>query len=220
MLDNPPGRCSTESIDDAQYLRNASLPACVLLTGSLVITSQPTLSASPLIYLRRTSGLPIALSGSHRSKTPTHITTLTLDQSPPSDSYIIRLACFYDNGEFSIFLIEHTNPESSRRLISYLPQRKSERTAPIRQAAYHHPLLATLSEAFHLSLYNTTGRQHCAYTDPHVLHVLPSYFTRPVRPHRAARSRQPLQAPPRLRSACLSSTLERGGDRAEDLFQH
>ncbi|KLO19542.1 hypothetical protein SCHPADRAFT_898821 [Schizopora paradoxa] len=148
------GRCSIESINDAQYLRNSSLPSSVLLTGSLLITSLPTLSASPLVYLHRTSGLPITMSGSHRTKTPTHITTLTLDQSPPSSLHLTRLACFYDTGEFSIFSIDHTNPESSRRLISYLPQLRTDRTAPIQHAAYHHPLLATLSEGFDLSLYD------------------------------------------------------------------
>ena len=39
-------------------------------------------------------------------------------------------------------------------MFTYLPLGRSPRTTPIVQAVYHHPLLVTLSESFHLSLYD------------------------------------------------------------------
>ena len=39
-------------------------------------------------------------------------------------------------------------------MFTYLPSGRSPRTTPIVQAVYHHPLLVTLSQSFHLSLYD------------------------------------------------------------------
>ena len=53
-----------------------------------------------------------------------------------------------------MFLIDPNSPASSRRMLTYHAAAKTDRTSPIIQAAYHHPLLVTLSSAFQLSLYD------------------------------------------------------------------
>ena len=52
------------------------------------------------------------------------------------------------------FSLDHQSPSSSARMFTYLPSGRSPRTTPIVQAVYHHPLLVTLSQSFHLSLYD------------------------------------------------------------------
>jgi hypothetical protein len=73
--------------------------------------------------------------------------------------------------------LNHTNTSVLTRKFSHVP---AIRTAPIIQAVYHHPLLITLSQGFHLSLYNLTGH-HCAHPDPVVVHVLSADVARPLR---------------------------------------
>lgn len=85
----------------------------------------------------------------------TRITALALDQSTPcSHSRHIRLASFLSTGEFSVFSIDQHSLTTSSRILTYLPPHRAEWTAPIIQAAYHHPILLTLSEAFALSIYD------------------------------------------------------------------
>jgi hypothetical protein len=85
---------------------------------------------------------------------PIKITTLALDQSPPCTTNQARLASFLSDGEFAVFSLNHTNPSASTRKFTYVPAIRTARTAPIIQAVYHHPLLITLSQEFHLSLYD------------------------------------------------------------------
>ena len=56
-----------------------------------------------------------------------------------------------------MFLVDPDTPSSSRRALTYHAVAKTDRTSPIVQAAYHHPLLVTLSSAFNLSLYSMAG---------------------------------------------------------------
>ena len=93
---------------------------------------------------------------SSRPDTSPRITALALDQSPPATGFHGRLACFLSTGEFSLYNIDHQTPAASSRLFTFVPSRRSTRTAPIVQAVYHHPLLVTLSQTFHLSLYDLT----------------------------------------------------------------
>lgn len=85
----------------------------------------------------------------------TRITAFALDQSTPcSHSRHIRLASFLSTGEFSIFSVDHHSPMASSRVLAYLPSHRTERTVPIIQAAYYHPILLTLSATFTLSIYD------------------------------------------------------------------
>ena len=154
-----PGRCEVEE-SSIPTLNKSSLEkvsrSCALLAGQLTITTLAEQLQSPPIYLNQRDSPPYILKGKHRTNSPTYVTTLSLDQSPPaisSGERKVRLAAFYDTGEFSIFLVDHDHPQRSHRLLTYFPQR-SERTTPIRQAVYYHPLLVTLSQSFHLSIYN------------------------------------------------------------------
>jgi hypothetical protein len=88
---------------------------------------------------------------------PTHITALALDQCPPESLNHLRIATFLSSGKFSIFIIDHVSPKNSARTMSYVPAAKTNRTSPIIQAVYHHPLLITLSQVFHLSIYDLSS---------------------------------------------------------------
>lgn len=130
----------------------------ILLAGSLTISASSRLSLSPPIYLRSPSRLEhTLLCRSTRHKTPSQITTLSLDQSPPASGNHLHLACFLSTGEFTIFTVNHTLPSTSSQKLKYVPVRRNARTSPIIQAVYHHPLLITLSYAFHLSIYNLSS---------------------------------------------------------------
>ena len=85
----------------------------------------------------------------------TQITALALDQSTPcSHSRHTRLASFISTGEFSIFSVDQHSLAASSRVLTYIPSQRTERTAPIIQAAYYHPILLTLSTTFNLSIYD------------------------------------------------------------------
>lgn len=123
--------------------------------GPLVVTTSDSATISPPIHLNKRGSPPYSLLGSHRSPVEAYITALCLDQSRSSTrENTSRLTAFYDTGEFSIFSVDRVSSQRSRRLMSYFPFVKTDRTSPIRQAVYHHPLLVTLSHAFQLSLYN------------------------------------------------------------------
>ena len=156
------GRCILQRLDenpshDEAYDQN--FYSCIVLAGSLTLTTSITQSPTPAIYLHQKDAIiPFALHGRHRSTTPTHITALSLDQSPPKEGdHTLRLAAFYATGEFTIFRIDHSTPRRSLRIASYFPGIKTERTSPIREACYHHPLLITLAHSFKLSLYRITS---------------------------------------------------------------
>lgn len=53
-----------------------------------------------------------------------------------------------------MFHVDHHTPAHSSRLLTYVPTTRTARTTPIIQAVFHYPLLVTLSQSFHLSLYD------------------------------------------------------------------
>lgn len=113
-------------------------------------------SPSPTIRFitpgRQTDTIPAASRGTDG---PAQITVLSLDQSTPFlHSRHIRLASFLSTGEFSIFMIDQQSLAAPSRIFAYLPSHRTERNAPIIQAAYHHPILLTLSVTFALSIYD------------------------------------------------------------------
>ena len=127
----------------------------LILMGDIIIHSSAE-SPSPTIRFvtpgRQTHTIH---SGSSNTNSRARITTLALDQSAPcSHSRHICLASFLSTGEFSIFSVDQHSLTASSRILAYLPPHRNERTAPIIQAAYHHPILLSLSGAFVLSIYD------------------------------------------------------------------
>ncbi|KAI1785915.1 hypothetical protein LXA43DRAFT_1035702 [Ganoderma leucocontextum] len=152
------GRCSVQQFDvgpsSGLFSQAAPLQETHLLLASniIVTASSRPCSVPSLLLASPAHTLHTLICPSNRSST-THITALALDQSPPSGHHG-RLACFLSTGEFALYSIDHQSPSSSSRIFTYLPSGRSPRTTPIVQAVYHHPLLVTLSQSFHLSLYD------------------------------------------------------------------
>lgn len=159
------GRCAVEHLREpfehpitlAVIPQETSVPeqTHILLAGSIIITASSLPSLHPPIHLRSSSsGSAHTLLGSSPSARPVHITVLALDQSPPTLlTHQVRLASFLSTGEFAIFSVDHTNPSTSYRILTYIPSARNARNTPVVQAAYHHPLLITLSHTFALSVY-------------------------------------------------------------------
>ncbi|GBE81389.1 hypothetical protein SCP_0311180 [Sparassis crispa] len=155
------GRCSVEALDtDVQHsLSRVSVPpreqTHILLAGNVTIFASSQTSSAPPIVL--TAPTHHTHTMHCRSSVQTQITALALDQSPPHSTQHIRLLSFLSTGEFSLFSVDHRTPSHSSRLLTYVPAARSARTSPISQAVYHHPLLVTLSQSFHLSLYDLSS---------------------------------------------------------------
>ncbi|KAH9830803.1 uncharacterized protein C8Q71DRAFT_842319 [Rhodofomes roseus] len=165
------GRCSVENLHtglDYSRLRMPSTPrqaetlpdeqTFLLLAGNMTISASSRPSTVPRISLASPGHKTHTLrSPSSRTSDPIRITALALDQSPPSATHRIRLISFLSTGEFSVFNVDHHTLAHSARLLTFVPTTRTARTTPIIQAVYHHPLLVTLSESFHLSLYDLSG---------------------------------------------------------------
>jgi hypothetical protein len=158
------GRCSVERLHAESELPMDILQAIkeprgqgahVLLAGSLTIAGIKTSSPHPELLLASPSyGMHALSCHTPRSQAATRITALAMDQSPPFNHHVVRLAVFLSTGEIIVFSINLHQPERSIRQLNYLPVASMARTAPIIQAAFHGQLLATLSQSFHLSLYD------------------------------------------------------------------
>ena len=162
-----PGRCAVEHLrepfEHAETRLSAATPETslveqthILLAGNLIITASSKASPHLPIHLRpSSSGSVHTLLCNSSSGRPAQITTLALDQSPPNPhTRQLRLASFLSTGQFTIHAIDHTNPSASSQILTYVPSFRNARNAPVVQAAYHHPLLATLSQSFVLSIYD------------------------------------------------------------------
>ncbi|KAL1673773.1 hypothetical protein EV122DRAFT_222032 [Schizophyllum commune] len=134
-------------------------PAHILLAGALTITAS---ASSPTLSIRLQSptaqhtieGLPSQTSATRPpNSTSTSITALAMDQSPPVAGHI-RIAAFLSNGAMQVYSVDPAHLSAARCCITYTPLRRTERT---QQAAYHHPLLTTLSESFDLNVYDLSG---------------------------------------------------------------
>ena len=129
----------------------------LLLAGNVTIAASSKPGPTPTIVLSSPSHPTHVLScTSSRSSGSVHITALALDQSPPSGHHG-RFISFLSTGEFVLFSLDHQIPSASSRVFTYVPTTRTNRTAPIIQAVYHHPLLVTLSESFYLSLYELSA---------------------------------------------------------------
>ncbi|TFK44833.1 hypothetical protein BDQ12DRAFT_594416 [Crucibulum laeve] len=157
------GRCTVEKIvsepppipqDDLELPYQTH----ILLAGTLTITASSHPSSLPLVRISslRDSEHNLVCESKHAGSC--QITALAMDQSPPSSGQL-RIASFLSTGEFFVFLVNHSHgkPSSPSKKLVYVPARQSNRTSPIIQAVYHHPLLITLSQAFTLSLYDLSS---------------------------------------------------------------
>ncbi|KAI0063673.1 hypothetical protein BV25DRAFT_1883533 [Artomyces pyxidatus] len=166
-------RAQDEPDDDPQLNgqeRELSGRTHMILSGTHTIFASSQPSHSPTITLLTPSGQvqtihsPPARPQPH----PVQITALAVDQSPPDAlSSVTRLAVCFSNGEFAVHTL-------SARTHSYTPALRTARTAPIEQAAYHHPLLLTLSQSFALSVYELTDNGGV-----HLAHILTSFTSFP-----------------------------------------
>lgn len=155
----------------------------ILLAGSVTVMASSRPSTVPTVLLSTPTHEPHALScPSSRPSVTTHITALALDQSPPASGHHGKLVCFLSTGEFTLFSVDHQALSSSARMFTYQPTGRSSRTAPIVHAVYHHPLLVTLSQSFHLSLYDLSSEsvQHTQTLTSFTSY--PPQFARPVLP--------------------------------------
>ncbi|KAI6110530.1 hypothetical protein EDD16DRAFT_1694294 [Pisolithus croceorrhizus] len=167
------GRCAVEIFRDWDGIDIDHLPGPiavnskapqprwhVLLGGTSTIFASAEPSEQPTIFVRDRGSPPTALKfKSQLSSGSSSISTMVLDQSPlPSmvtpRSPSVSLAVFLSTGEF--FIYDHKPSAITgvpKRTYIPLPQHRF----PVTHAAYHHPLLVTLSQSFTLMIYGLSG---------------------------------------------------------------
>lgn len=154
------GRCSVDIIPET-FEENTAVHT--LLVGPLIVTASSQASTDPRIMLHNAGEPTHFISSCSRQgggQAEHSITTLALDQSPPLPTHSYnrsRVASFLSTGEFTVFSINHADLAASSRLLTYVPANSSTRTSPIVRAAYHHPVLVTLSQTFSLSIYDVSS---------------------------------------------------------------
>ncbi|TFK81618.1 hypothetical protein K466DRAFT_501846 [Polyporus arcularius HHB13444] len=153
------GRCSIEHFDMGNPLGSHSEAAQLdethlLLAGNVTIAASSRPSSTPTVVISSPAHAPHILRCPSSRGNTAYVTALALDQSPPTSGHHGRLVSFLSTGEFVLYSIDHHTPSSSSRLFTYVPSGRSSRYTPIVQAVYHHPLLVTLSQSFHLSIYD------------------------------------------------------------------
>jgi len=138
-------------------LSTSNLSSPTSLTQSAVLAGPVTVaSAGPFIILHSPDRPEVRQI--NPSCATSDITSLALDQSPPSSTDTIRLAAFHRSGQFAVHGISSLSFES-HELYIYSTEathnsQSNPRTSDIVCAAYHHPILITLSSAFYLSVYH------------------------------------------------------------------
>ena len=128
----------------------------LLLAGNVTIAASTRSSNQPTVVISLAAHAPHILRCPSSRGNSACVTALAIDQSPPTSGHHGRLVSFLSTGEFVLYTIDHQSPSSSSRLFTYVPSGRSSRYAPIVQAVYHHPLLVTLSQSFHLSIYDVS----------------------------------------------------------------
>jgi hypothetical protein len=151
------GRCALHSLDAGAPTTPRSH---VLLAGALTITASSEMSHQPIISLRsRPDTIHSLKCRSSTTTGPVGISTIAIDQSRPSSGTpkygsLLRLVAFLSTGEFSIYECDPLSLSPSPKLAYVpLPRHRSH----VMHAAYHHPLLVTLSHTFTLMIYDLSG---------------------------------------------------------------
>ncbi|KZV74462.1 hypothetical protein PENSPDRAFT_682046 [Peniophora sp. CONT] len=175
------GHCSVTSLRAQESSESLNTPSTSRTTDDLVGTTPVTLtslvlsgltticassepSLTPSIQLLGRTTHPILCQAAPKSAdAPMHVTALTVDQSHSHTGHT-RFAVCLSNGELAVHDLKDGSlvPTIQHH---YAPPVPISRVKPIIQAAYHHPLLVTLSESFSLSVYDATTPQlrlvHC-----------------------------------------------------------
>ncbi|KAH8093952.1 hypothetical protein BXZ70DRAFT_948633 [Cristinia sonorae] len=141
----------------------------IILAGGVIITTSPLATTSPEVLLMSSGNPSVALPCPlvRTNDSIATVTSLALDQSQPSvhEHQHVRLVSLLSSGDFHLYSVNHLTPSSSHRLGTYTPSMTINlaRVTPIIQSVYHHPLLVTLSQSFHLSLYDLTDPTHITH---------------------------------------------------------
>ncbi|KAI6038486.1 hypothetical protein EDC04DRAFT_1965716 [Pisolithus marmoratus] len=167
------GRCVVENFQDwnGAEIDHLSNPIAVsskaprprwhvLLAGTSTIFAPAECSEQPTIFVRDRGNPPMTLKcKSQLGSRSLSISTMVLDQSPlpsritPCGSSM-SLAVFLSTGEF--FIYDHKPyPMTAAPKRAYVPL--PQHRLPVTHAAYHHPLLVTLSQSFTLMIYDLSG---------------------------------------------------------------
>ncbi|EJD42682.1 hypothetical protein AURDEDRAFT_114930 [Auricularia subglabra TFB-10046 SS5] len=190
------GRCVVDSLplDEHWSSQESSQDpvaerAHIILADGLTIiaSSRPSVNPPILIYSGNDTSRVICRirsSGTATETAPTRITALSVDQGrtrsgPPSDQRFLRLAAFYSNGTFSVFTIPTSDPTLHQELTSFSQRQPLSAGDTVSHAAYHHPLLISLSDSFTLSIYGVDGGSNPAQPIITRLHSLKSFTSFP-----------------------------------------
>ncbi|KAF8840024.1 hypothetical protein BDN67DRAFT_969166 [Paxillus ammoniavirescens] len=129
-----------------------------------MLSASSEASHYPTIFLRTRGDTLLTLKcRSSVITTPVSISTIAIDQSPPlsrtsKQHNPVRFAIFLSTGEFSIYEYDSfiSSPLTSPKL-AYTPL--SHHRSRVMHAAYHHPLLVTLSRGhtFTVTVYDLSG---------------------------------------------------------------
>ncbi|KAI0028602.1 hypothetical protein K488DRAFT_58181 [Vararia minispora EC-137] len=153
------GRCQLTRFTPFPFPPNHPPPISermhVLLAGPMTIYASSKPSQAPTITITcASSSDAFTVYPTVNSLIPVQITSLAADQCPPLPD-IIRFAVCLSTGELAVYELRGHHAQMPTRTHHYAGSR-SRRTHPILQAAYHHPLLFTLSKTFSLSVYDAT----------------------------------------------------------------
>jgi len=158
------GRCSVDFIESTPNVEAfSSTPSQILLTGDLIIHASPGPSETCRIVAYSSNSSTRTTLTSRHFNFPTSVIALTLNHSPTSmidstdnhDNANLRVVAFYSNGAFSILSIPPACPSQSIETHHLAPTPGHGRPPgnPFFHAAYHHPLLVTVSEAYRLTIW-------------------------------------------------------------------
>ncbi|KAF5321700.1 hypothetical protein D9619_001930 [Psilocybe cf. subviscida] len=129
----------------------------LLLAGPLTISATSLPTDRPVIVVDGGASRNQDILVPHNaSSSVVSITALALDQSPPRSGNL-AVACFLSTGSFSVFEFNHTTPLSAVQTCCYQGSRPLSTGQGIIHAVFYHPLLATLSENFLLSIYDLSS---------------------------------------------------------------
>ncbi|KAG9316455.1 hypothetical protein JVU11DRAFT_2489 [Chiua virens] len=121
-----------------------------------MISASSEWSQQPTILIRsRPNTVHLLKCRSSTTTGPVGISTISIDQSRPSSrtkhDNLLRFAAFLSTGEFSIYEYDSSSASPPPK-ISYIPLPRHR--SHVMHAAYHHPLLVTLSHTFTLMVYD------------------------------------------------------------------
>ena len=127
----------------------------VLLADGLSFTAS---LASSLVTAHNGQSV-VRISSGRRLAPDVHVTAITVDQSrnkPLDDDSCsdLKLVVFYSDRSFSVFSVPLDDLTAASEVVSFTPPgRGAVESARTTHAAYHHPLLITLSDNFTLSMF-------------------------------------------------------------------